>query len=180
MDIKTPKESSKAGNSSYKKGEYIKAAQHFEDAAQGFDVHEKTSEAAEMRNNQSVALLQAGDANEALQAAVGTDGIFANAAETRLQAMALGNIAAALDELDRYEEAEETYLRSAKIFDNIGEDKLRANVMQSLSKLQLRTGRQLQALATMQSGVDEIKRPNLRQRMLKKLLKTPLKLLNRR
>ena len=52
-------------------------------------------------------------------------------------------------------------------------------VIQSLSQLQFRTGRQLEALATMQSGIEDIKRPSLRQRMLKKLLKAPIKLLDR-
>jgi hypothetical protein len=51
--------------------------------------------------------------------------------------------------------------------------------MQSLSALQLRTGRQLEALATMQSGVSKIKRPGLKNRFLKKILDIPFRLFNR-
>ena len=179
MKIHTPKQLTKAGEGAYQAGEYQEAAQHFEDAAKGYAAQGENLVAAEMSNNQSVALLQAGDAQAALDAAVGTDEIFSAAGDTRRQAMAIGNTAAALDALGRLEEAEEAYHRSEALFAEIGEDKLRANVMQSLSQLQLRSGRQLEALASMQSGIEEIKRPSLRQRVLKRLLKTPFKLLDR-
>jgi tetratricopeptide (TPR) repeat protein len=179
MKIQTPKELSKAGETAYQAGDYLEAAQHFEVAAMGHAAQGENLMAAEMSNNQSVALLQAGEAQAALESATDTDDIFAVAGDTRRQAMAIGNQAAALDALGRLEEAEEAYQRSAALFTEIGEDKLRANVMQSLSQLQLRTGRQLEALATMQSGIEDIKRPSLRQRILKKLLKTPFKLLDR-
>jgi len=50
-------------------------------------------------------------------------------------------------------------------------------VMEALSELQLRTGRQLQALATMKAGLDGVKRPNPRQRLVKKILEIPFDLL---
>lgn len=179
MNIHTPKQVSKSGKSAYQAGDYLQAAQHFESAAIGYSAQGNHIAAAEMSNNQSVALLQAGDAQAALDAALGSDEVFAGLNEIRLQAMAVGNIAAALDALGRFEEAEQAYQRSAEIFASIGEDKLRANVMQSLSQLQLRSGRQLEAIASMQSGIENIKRPSLRQRVLKKLLKAPFKLLDR-
>jgi hypothetical protein len=48
--------------------------------------------------------------------------------------------------------------------------------MQSLSALQLRTGHQLEELATMQAGLDGLEKPNPQQRALKKLLQMPFKL----
>jgi hypothetical protein len=135
--------------------------------------------AAEMKNNQSVALLQSGDAQAALEAVAGTQDIFAAASDRHRQAMALGNRAAALDALDRYEEAEAAYLGSAELLRQAGEKELLADVMQSLSILQLRTGRQLQAVASMHSALEQVERPGLRQRMLKKLLDLPSKYLNR-
>ena len=65
--------------------------------------------AAEMSNNESVALLQAGQPGRALEAARGTDALFASASDPKRQAMALGNQAAALDALGRSDEALETY-----------------------------------------------------------------------
>lgn len=179
MKIQTPKELSKAGKAAYQTGDYLDAAQHFEAAAKGYAAKGENLLAAEMSNNQSVALLKAGEAQAALEAVASTDEVFADAEDTRRQAMAVGNAAAALDALGQLEQAEVAYLRSAALLAEIGADELRANVMQSLSQLQLRTGRQLEALATMQSGVENIKRPSIGQRILKKLLKVPSKLLDR-
>lgn len=179
MTIQNPNELAESGKKAYGVGNYPEAAELFGAAADGFAAQENKLEAAEMRNNQSVASLQAGDAQAAYDAAEGTDATFEDAGDVKRQAMALGNTAAALDGLERFEESEEAYSRSAELFTEVGEDELRANVMQSLSKLQLRTGRQLEAIASMQTGLDNIKKPSIKQRLLKKLLKTPFKLLDR-
>ena len=179
METLSPVELSKSGAKAYQDGKYSEAAEHFEAAAHGYLTQGDAINAAEMRNNQSVALLQAGDPQKALESAADTEDIFASVGDVHRQAMAIGNVAAAQDVLGQLEEAETAYKRSAELFTEIGEDKLRANVMQSLSQLQLRTGRQLEALATMQSGMEDIKRPSLRQRLLRRLMKTPFKLLDR-
>ncbi|MDH3945015.1 MAG: hypothetical protein OEV06_13055 [Anaerolineae bacterium] len=132
-----------------------------------------------MANNQSVALLQAGQAEDALQAVGDTPDEFADAGDTRLQAMALGNRAAALDALGHSAEAEQDYTAAADLLKSIGETDLRAHVLQSLSQLQLKSGRQLEALASMQSGLDGVQRPSLKQRLIKRLLKKPFDLLKR-
>ncbi len=93
--------------------------------------------------------------------------------------MAIGNKAAALDVLERKTEAEIAYKQCASILKKLGEDQLYAETMKSLSALQLKSGHQLESIANMQAGIEEIKRPNIRQRMLKKLLELPSKLLNR-
>jgi tetratricopeptide (TPR) repeat protein len=133
-----------------------------------------------MANNQSVALLQSGSANAALEVVSGTDEIFAEAGDRRRQALALGNKAAALEELGSLEEAAEAYENSANILKEIGENDLLASVMQSLSALQLKQGRQLQALATMKSGLENVQRPNPKQRVAKKLLQIPFDFMNRK
>lgn len=179
MEIQNPSDLVKLGKKEYAAGNYAEAAEKFSAAAASFAAQDNTLDAAEMRNNQSVALLQSGDATGAYAAAEGTDKIFENAGDTLRHAMALGNLAAALDELGRLDEAEDAYQRSAVLFNELGEDKLHANVMQSISKLQLRNGRQLEAIASMQSGLDNIKKPSIKQKLLKKLLKSPFKLLDR-
>jgi chaperonin cofactor prefoldin len=104
---------------------------------------------------------------------------FDQAGDVLHQAMALGNWAAALEELDRLDDAAEAYQQSADLLKQIGEDGLRVHVMQSLSALQLRMGRQLQALATMQAGLEDVRRPTPKQLLLKQLLKIPFRLLGR-
>lgn len=166
----------KAAKQAYQQSDYSAAASLYAAAASAYQARGKLLLAAEMANNQSVALLQAGDAQGALVAASGTEAVFEDGGDQLKAAMAIGNQAAALDALNRLQEAEELYQRCAAILKDLGEEQLRAQVMQSLSALQLRGGRQLEALASMQAGVQGIQKPNLRQRMLKKLLDLPNKL----
>jgi tetratricopeptide (TPR) repeat protein len=93
--------------------------------------------------------------------------------------MAIGNQAAALDALGRYEEAAQAYERSAILLKELGEMDLYANTLQSLSAVQLHMGRQLEALASMQAGLEGLQKPSAYQRLARKLLKSPFSLLGR-
>jgi tetratricopeptide (TPR) repeat protein len=179
VEIKSPQELAEEGKSAYELGEYQKAAALFNAAAEGFDAQADKLMFAEMRNNQSVSLLQVGEAQESYDVVIGTDTIFETYGDVRRQAMALGNQASALEALKRLDEAEEAYVRAAELLRQIGENDLRMNVLQALSAIQLRTGRQLEALATMQAGVESVEKPNLRQRILKKILGFPTRFFNR-
>ena len=169
----TPQGLAKEGKAAYKRGDYRAAAHTFAAARLGYQTLGDELEAAEMANNCSVAYLQAGDGDAALAAVEGTEAIFAQAGDLRRQGMALGNRGAALEALDRPEEALAAYQQAADILQQAGEDQLRAQVMQSLSMLQLQMGRQLQALASLQNGLEGVERPTASQKMLKKLLDIP-------
>jgi tetratricopeptide (TPR) repeat protein len=178
--VLTHQQLAKQGKSAYRHGDYLTAAQAFEAARAGYEAAGDELEAAEMGNNSSVAYLQAGENEKALQAAAGTAEIFVRAGDLRRQGMALGNLGAALEALERNQEALETYHQAAAVLEQAGEDQMRAQVLQSLSMLQYNMGRQLQALATMKSGLDGVKRPSPKQTMLKKLLNIPFEMINRK
>lgn len=159
----------------YEKGEYKQAAIIFERAAESCRAKDDLLLAAEMANNQSVALLQANDAEAALEAVHGTEEVFRQAGESVKQALAIGNRAAALESLGQLEEAEAAYQRSADLLKENGEMDLYAHVMKTLSAVQVRQGKQLEALASMRVGIEGLEKPSLKQRLLKKLLKIPYK-----
>jgi tetratricopeptide (TPR) repeat protein len=167
------------GQAAYHREDYTAAAQAYRDAARGYSESGDSLSAAEMLNNSSVAFLQAGDAQAALQAVEGTASVFSLSDDKRRQGMALGNLAAALEAVGSLKEAKEIYQQSAEVLEQAGEYELRSQVMKSLSSLQLRTGHQLEALATMQAGLNNIKHPTYQQRLLKKLLQIPMRLLGR-
>ena len=160
---------------SYKKGRYLDAARAFDAVAKSYQAEGDELNAAEMRNNASVSYLQAGETQLAFQAVEGTDEIFASAEDVLRQGIALGNLGAALQADSKYTEAIDTYERSAELLKQAGEGEFRAKVMQSLSQLQLKTGRQFEALATMEAGLEGIERPSAKQSFLKRLLKLPYK-----
>jgi tetratricopeptide (TPR) repeat protein len=178
-EILQPEQIKKEAQDAYKSGDYQAASQAFGVAAEGYRLAGDLLNAAEMDNNRSVALLKVDDPAGALCAVEGTDLVFAEAGDVRRQAMALGNRAAALEALDRFEEALSDYEKCAEYFKEIGEHEMRAVTLKSISTLQLRTGHSMEALASMQAGVSAIERPGLKHRLLKKLLDIPSKLLNR-
>jgi len=176
----TPKELVEEGQAAYQRGDYTAAAQDFYAASKGYDALGDALTSAEMLNNCSVAHLKAGESEAALKVVEGTEEIFAKAGDLRRQGIALGNLGAALEALDRLEEALTAYEKSGDLLKEAGEKELRAHVMKSLSAIQLRTGRQMEAIATMQAGLDGLDRPSLKQRLLKVLLRTPFKILEKK
>src|SRR3990172_10712540 len=95
----SPKKLADEGQAAYKKGDFISAGNPFRDAAEGYKLSGDELAAAEMANNLSVSLLQAGQAEKALQATLGTEEVFKRSGDLRRQAMAIGNQAAALEAL---------------------------------------------------------------------------------
>ncbi|TAK11027.1 MAG: tetratricopeptide repeat protein [Anaerolineae bacterium] len=180
MEILSPQQLAAEGKRHYQQGDYGAAAESFHRAQEASRGAGQPLDAAEMANNRSVALLQNGDAAGALAAVEGTPAVFERGGERLKLAMAWGNRAAALDALGRLPDAETDYLKAADLLRELGEDSLHADVMKSLSALQLRSGRQLEALATMQAGVEGLKKPGPAQRLLKRLLSLPQKFLKPR
>jgi tetratricopeptide (TPR) repeat protein len=174
-----PDELDKLGKNAFQNGKYAEAAEYFFAAAEGYRLLKEEIKAAEMANNSSVALLKGGDYQAALQAVQGTDAVFEAAGDVRRQAMALGNYAAALESLNRIEEAINYYERADQLFKEIGEHELRAPVLQSLSALQFKSGRSFEGLASLNAGFDEGSQTSLRRRLLKAVTNLPIKFLTK-
>ena len=172
----TPEQLSIEGKNAYQKGDYLQAGEIFLQAAEAYQIAGDAISSAEMANNRSVALLQAGQADASLEALQGTIEIFETSGDKRRQAMAYGNRAAALNKLNRVEEAISDYSMASDLFKQVGEHDLRAPVLQALSVLQLRTGHQLESLSSMTAGLNEYEQPKPRQRLLKRLLDIPSKI----
>lgn len=179
METFTPQELKKQAESAYRAKRYGEAAELFAAAARGFTAAGDVLGAAEMSSSRSVCLLQAGDAPGALAAAEGVSRVFELAGDRKRQALALGNEAAALNAAGKTQAALERYQMSADLLREIGDHENRALVLKNISEIQLRTGHQLEALATMDAALNHRKKMSLPERLLKKLLKVPFNMLNR-
>lgn len=161
----------------YLKGDFLVAAHLFEQAVQEYTTQSDPLAAAEMANNQSVALLKGGDASNALRVAEGTDQVFAQANDLTRQAGALGNQAAALEALSHLKEALEHYQHCNQLLKQIGDIERRVFVLKSISALQLRMGKRLEAMASMAAALDIQKNLSFKEKILKILLQLPFKFL---
>ena len=159
------------GRLAFEAGQYRSAAGSFQAAAQGYAAIRDDLNAAEMRNNESVALLQAGDARAALEAAAGTEEIFARAGDLKRQGMAAGNQAAALEGLKAFDEALSAYERSARLFADANEGDLRSMVLKSAAGIKLKRGKVGESALNMIGSLEAKQRPSLFDRILKFLLR---------
>ena len=166
-----PSQLDEKGKQAFAKKNFGEAAEYFRQAAEGYTLGRAGLLAAESRNNLSVALLQAGKAQEALEAALGTDAVFAGAHDDKRHGMALGNQAAALEALHRNDEAIALYDRSAELFSQAGEGDLRAMVMKSSAALKLKTGRISESAFKMIGSVDAKDNPTFFERIMKFFLR---------
>ena len=166
-----PAEIAEQGKRAFEEKKFEKAAELFNQAAEGFSAGRAGLMAAEMKNNVSVALLQVGKPQEALEASLGTDEYFADAKDLKRQAMALGNQAAALERLGRLDEALEKFDLSAELFDRAGEGDLRALVMKSSAAIKLKTGRITESAFKMMGVLDAKKTPSIFERFMRFLLR---------
>ena len=159
------------GKQAFQAGQYEQAVDMFERTAAGYGTMNDELNAAEARNNKSVALLKLGQGQAALDAVLGTDEIFARAGDLKRQAMAIGNQAAALEALGRWNEALAAYDRSADLFAQAGEGELRSVVLKSAAAIKFRRGKISESAFKMIGSLEAKEKPSFFERVLKSLLR---------
>lgn len=166
-----PAQLAEQGKQAFMNRNFDEAAELFRQAAEGFTLGRSGLLAAEMKNNLSVALLQAGKPQESLDAVLGTDKFYESVKDVKSQAMALGNIAAALEGLNRYDEALTAYEKSAELFAQVGEGDLRSMVIKSAAAIKLKTGKVTDSAFKMMGSLEAKDNPGLFERILKFFLR---------
>lgn len=170
-----PAELTEQANQAYKNKKFLEAAELFNQAADGFKLKGSVLMAAEMKNNTSVAFLQAGKPQDALNITLGTDIVFGEAGDIKKQGMVFGNQAAALEALNRYDEAVTAYEHAAELFAQAKEGDLRAMVMKSAAAIKLKTGKITESTFKMIGSLDVKDNPSLFERVLSYLLRFIIK-----
>ena len=163
----------------YHEGNFTSAAGLFFQAGLALEQAGDPLKAAEMANNRSVALLQAGNGQGALEAVEGVDQVFSQAGDMRRLALTLGNQAAALEAVNRLDEALAHYRQCNDLLKQVGDNENRATVLKSISTLQIKMGHHLEAVASMDAALGEQKSRSLQERFLKKLLNVPMRMLKK-
>jgi tetratricopeptide (TPR) repeat protein len=171
VDRHNPITFAEKGKIEYEQGNYNAAADLFSQAAQAYASAQDELNAAEMKNNQSVALLQAGKAKDALRATDGTEAIFENAGDLRRQGIAVGNRAAALEGLKKWNEALAEYDRAASLFEQAGEGDMHSVVRKAAANLNLKRGRLTDSQLDVYDSLRLVEKPTLTQRIMKFLIR---------
>lgn len=175
MESVSPLTLANNGKEEYGKGNYKAAAGLFSQAAQAYASMQDELNAAEMKNNESVALLQAGKAREALQATEGTEEVFQKAGDTRRQGIAVSNRAAALEGVKKWKEALAEYDRAAALFEEAGEGDMHSVVRKAAANINLKRGRVMDSQMDVFDSLRLVEKPTLTQRIMKFLMRIGLR-----
>jgi tetratricopeptide (TPR) repeat protein len=174
VDTVNPTTLAEQGKKEYQQENYLAAAALFLQAAQAYTFVKDALNAAEMKNNQSVALLQAGKAKEALQATEGTEEIFQNAGDLKRQGTAVSNRAAALEGMKKWKEALAEYDRAASLFEQCGEGDMHSMVRKAAANINLKRGRIVDSQMDVYDSLRLVEKPTLTQRVMKFLIRIGL------
>jgi tetratricopeptide (TPR) repeat protein len=163
----------------YEDGKWPAAADLFAEARDAFAREGNDLKAAEMSNNLCVALLQSKRHKEAIAAVEGTWDVFLAHRDDLRAAKAYGNYASAQEACGEWAAAEAAYAKAAKLLQKAGDEETRAQTLAALSRLQLRRGKPLQAVTSMQSGMEDSSRLSIGRRFLRWLLGLPSRFFHR-
>jgi tetratricopeptide (TPR) repeat protein len=174
VETQDPVALAEQGKQEYSNGKYAAAADLFSQAAQAYENMQDALNAAEMKNNQSVALLQAGNAKDALRVTDGTEDIFQKVGDLKRQGIAVGNRAAALEGLKKWEEALAEYERAASLLEQAGEGDLHSVVRKAAANLNLKRGKIAASQMDVYDSLRLVEKPTLTQRIMKFLMRIGL------
>lgn len=177
--IKSPSELADGAKSAFERGDFDLAIEGFTAARDSYQESSEHLLVAEMSNNLSVALLQAGMPEQALAEVEQTHQVFLAASDEFKAALAYGNLASALEAVGQREKAEEAMEQAIRLFKEVGDKEHLMHSVRALSELQLRRGRPLDAVSTMQNGLEQQPKLNVKNSILRRILSIPSRLMGR-
>jgi tetratricopeptide (TPR) repeat protein len=172
-----PDDLKQRGLAHYQAERYAEAASAFAEAAAALESAGDHGAAAEMRNNLCVALMAQNNWDEALAAVQGTPEAFRALGDRLREGQAVANLAAAHDGAGHVEQAAEAYVQAIDLLGQAGDPETRAACFKKLSALQIKLGQQMQALASMRSGLNLSSELAPKEKLLKELLNKAMRMM---
>jgi len=149
---------------------YQDAAATFQQAIEAYEAQDAAGMAAEMRVNRGLALHSLGQYDAALELMHQALAVFRQMNDALRTAQALGNLGRVYAKIDNTEQAITNYREASAIFAELGDDENYGETVLAIADLQVRSGNVMQAAATYEIGLDYVKKPSTRQRLMKNLI----------
>ncbi len=158
------------GVQQYLQGDHEDAAATFREAIAAYESAGTADMAAEMRVNLGLALHSLDQDEPALDQMNQALAVFTQINDDHRRAQVLGNMARVYAKMGNSEQAMTNYREASSIFIEQGDEQNYGETVLAIADLQFRGGHLMQAASTYEIGLDYIKNPNARQKMMKKLL----------
>ncbi|CAG0980830.1 hypothetical protein ANRL3_02121 [Anaerolineae bacterium] len=154
----------------YREARYEEAAAKFVEAQQAFVAAGDLKEAAECINNRGVCWRQAAKFDEATAAFEEALTAFQGLNDAMGEGQVLGNLAALADSRGDGKQALELYQQAVVIFEKLDAQDYVKDTYTAISKLQLKQRNFMGAIASFDAGLEQLDKPNLVERLARKIL----------
>ncbi|RME48286.1 MAG: tetratricopeptide repeat protein, partial [Caldilineae bacterium] len=161
------------GVNAFRQGDYETAQARFEAMIAAAEAENNPAKAAEGLNDLGVVRKQLGDLPGAFEALEKALAYYQDADDERGEAQVLGNLGMVEEAAGRYEDAVQSYLDSAAIFEELGDDEMAMYAWQALSRLKLRQKEWVSAIAAYEEGIAHLPDSSIKKKLLQKLLQFP-------
>ncbi len=158
------------GIQQFRQQDYEQAADTFRQAIAQYEADGVGDMAAEMQVNLGLALHMLSRHEAALEQMNMAHAVFAQLNDTSRTAQVLGNMARVYAKMGNTEQAITNYREASARFMELGDEENYGQTVMAIADLQLRSGKAMQAAATYEVGLEYVKQPNARQRLMKRLL----------
>ena len=154
----------------YRSGRYEEAAARFAAAQQLFSGEGNEKELAECANNRGVCWRQAARFEEATAAFEEARPLFQGLNDLVGEGQVVGNLAALVESQGDKQHAAELYQEAIDLFTQAGAKDYVKDTYTALSKLKLKQRDVVGAMTAFDSGLEQLDRPNLIERMARKII----------
>jgi tetratricopeptide (TPR) repeat protein len=154
----------------YRAGRYEEAAGKFAEAQQLFAAAGNNKEVAECANNRGVCWRQAAKFEEATAAFEEARPLFQALGDLIGEGQVVGNLAALVESQGDKQHAAELYQEAIDIFSKAGAKDYAKDTYTALSKLKLKQRDVVGAMTAFDSGLEQLDKPNLIERMARKII----------
>ena len=154
----------------YRAGRYEEAAAKFAEAQLEFATEVNHKEVAECANNRGVCWRQAAKFEEATAAFEEARPLFQGLNDLVGEGQVVGNLAALLESQGDTKHAGEMYQEAIDLFTQAGAKDYAKDTYTALSKLKLKQRDVVGAMTAFDSGLEQLDKPNLIERMARKII----------
>ena len=169
----------KEGVDAFRAGNYELAEEKFLALIDAATAANDPAKVAEAHNDLGVVRKQLGDIDGALIALDFALDYYQSVDDERGEAQVLGNFGMVEEAAGKYEDAIQSYLDSAAIFEELGDSEMAMYSWQALSRLRLKNKDWINAIAAYEEGIARLPDSSIKKKIVQTLLKTPQKLLGR-
>jgi len=166
----TADELKEQGVQHYVQRDYEQAVEIFRQAAAAYEDDGVADMVAEMQVNLGLALHSLDEHDEALEQMNMARAVFEQMNDSHRLAQVLGNMARVYARTGNSEQAITNYREASAIFLELDDEENYGQTVLAIADLQFRSGQLMKAASTYEVGLDYVKNPNARQRIMKGLL----------